>query len=652
MQKSKKSKLQPKEVAFYTKIDSIEQNEVDQYQNNAPFNHIVFDNFLQDQDYIKDVIAEFDQYARWGYDGSKYSEKNQVKKYFSPWNDENIADIPTKTKKLIDYFNSEGFIKKVENLTGITGLIADPTLTGGGMHKINSGGKLSVHADSSKHARTGLYRRVNLLLYLNEDWQESWGGTLQLWDKTLTEMGAEIQPVSNRAVLFSTTKDSYHGHPHALNTPPDVSRYSIALYYYSEDMPDEQKAEFDSAQWVQVPDDTKAVTEVKNLERPTLAFATMCKNEEHIIGTVLDAVAPYIDYLIVADTGSTDNTIKIVEEFMERTGIPGEVHVDEWHGFDKNKNIMMGYAFDKSDYVLHLDADDILAGDFSFTLDDTGYDNYLMTMKRGTSTWKATVIYDNRVHWKFCGVAHTIIKCLERPHVKTGDLSDRGWVIADGVGSRAFDPKKYLYDAERLEKQFFDTLVDDPDGLNIRSVFYTAQSYMDYGMYDKALEWNSLYQKISNTWIEERFESQMRISRCMMALPEKYSIQRIINEMEKAIEIFEDRAEPYYHLGKYLNQRGMHDLAYSYLTRAKSISLEEAQRKYVLFVSVTCYNEYVNDELSVSCYYLNKISEGVSLIEEIIDDPKFEAQRARISKNLELFENLKKNQQETEKQNA
>ena len=75
--------------------------------------------------------------------------------------------------------------------------------------------------------------------------------------------------------------------------------------------------------------------------RPTLAFATMCKNEEHIIGTVLEAVAPYIDYLVVADTGSTDRTLEIVQEFMDRTGIPGEIHVDEWIAFDKNKNLML-----------------------------------------------------------------------------------------------------------------------------------------------------------------------------------------------------------------------------------------------------------------------------------------------------------------------
>jgi glycosyltransferase involved in cell wall biosynthesis len=108
-------------------------------------------------------------------------------------------------------------------------------------------------------------------------------------------------------------------------------------------------------------------------KRPTLAFATMCKNEEHIIGTVLDAVAPYIDYLVVADNGSTDRTLEIVQEFMDRTGIPGKIYNDEWFGFDKNKNMMMEYVFDKTDYVLHLDADDILAGDFNFTTDDAGF---------------------------------------------------------------------------------------------------------------------------------------------------------------------------------------------------------------------------------------------------------------------------------------
>lgn len=635
-----KDKKMKTEYMISTKLDEVLDVHINSYQSNEPFNNIVLDDFVEDVEYLKTIIHEFNNYDCWGWDSSKYSSENQVKKFFSPWNDDNIKDIPANTKKLIEYFNSEEFIKKVEKLTGITGLIADHKLVGAGMHKINSGGKLSIHADSSKHANTGLYRRVNLLLYLNENWDNSWGGSLQLWDKSLTNMFKEIQPIFNRAVLFSTTKDSYHGHPHSLNTPIEISRNSIALYYYSKDMPENEKAEFNSAQWVK-PIVTNKIDMIKETKtRPTLAFATMCKNEEHIIGTVLDAVAPYIDYLVVADNGSTDRTLEIVQEFMDRTGIPGEIHQDEWFGFDVNKNMMMEYVHGKTDYVLHLDADDIMAGDFSFNMEDVGFDNYLMTMKRGTSTWKATVIYDNSLRWKFCGAAHTIIKCLDKPNgYTTGDLSDRGWVIADGVGSRAFDPKKFLYDAERLTNQFWNTLTDNPDGLFTRSVFYTAQSYMDYGKedsFEQALKWNRLYLRLKDTWIEEAFEAQMRISICMMNI-EGYEKNEIVDEMEKAIAMFPDRAEPYVRLGGYLNRIGDHHLAYQYLSRAKEMDLEEVKKKYILFVDNTCYGDYINDELSVACYWTGKYDEGVKLIFDILDDERFEAQRDRLVQNINHF---------------
>ena len=375
------------------------------------------------------------------------------------------------------------------------------------------------------------------------------------------------------------------------------------------------------------------------MNRPTLAFATMCKNEEHVIGQVLDAVAPYIDYLVVADNGSTDRTLEIVREFMDRTGIPGEIHNDEWFGFDKNKNLMMEYVKDKTDYVLHLDADDILAGDFSFTNEDAGEDCYYMTMKRGSATYKATVVYNNRLRWKFCGTAHTIIKCIDRPNYSTGDLSTRGWVICDPVGSRAFDPKKYFYDAERLKKQFFDTLAFDPDGLNHRSAFYCAQSYMDSNMMLEGLQWNRLYTRLKDTWSEERFEAQMRISRCLMALPDS-DPNLIVDEMNAAITLSPDRAEPYYYLGLYLNKIGNHTLAYDYLSRAKKISLKYAQSKYLLFVNATCYGKYINDELSVACFWTNRVEEGVKLINEIINDPEFEHAKPRLIDNLNHFKNL------------
>jgi len=381
------------------------------------------------------------------------------------------------------------------------------------------------------------------------------------------------------------------------------------------------------------------------VKKPTLAFATMCKNEEHVIGSVLNAVAPYIDYLVVADNGSTDRTLEIVRDFMTRTGIPGEIHQDKWYGFDVNKNMMMSYVFDKTDYVLHLDADDLLAGDFSFVASDAGFDAYYMTLKRGSLSWKATTIYSNRLHWRFCGTAHTVIKCQERPNFSIGDLSDRGFIIADGVGSRAFDPNKYFYDAQRLEKQFWDTLVSDPEGLNYRSVFYCAQSFMDHASINsdlsaatKALQWYRLFTRLSDTWTEERFEAQMRVARCLMML--NHPVHDVIAEMKKAIDIFPDRAEPLFHLGKYCNQKGDHASAYGFLSLAKTLSLEAAKRKYVLFVIESCYDKFVNDELSVACYWLAKKDEGLKLLLEIIDDPDFAEQKPRLDKNLNYLQNL------------
>lgn len=376
-------------------------------------------------------------------------------------------------------------------------------------------------------------------------------------------------------------------------------------------------------------------------KRPTLAFATMCKNEEHCIRQTLDAAAPYMDYLVVCDTGSTDRTIEIVEQFMEETGIPGEVHQHEWIGFDKNKTMMMNAVYGKTDYVLHLDADDMVQGDFSFTAEDAGRDAYYMTMRRGGTSgmsWKATVVYNNQIHWRFIGTAHTIIRSPERPNgFSTGDLSDRGYCLCDGIGSRAFDPKKYFYDAERLEKQFWETVYNDPDGLNSRSVFYCAQSWMDYGKPEEALKWYSLYTRLKQTWNEEVFEAHMRIAICMTSL--NYSVEAVVHQMEKAIRMFPDRAEPRYHIGLFLNRNSQHELAYKYLKEATECSFEDASRKYALFVIQNKYGKYLNDELAVACYWTGRYEEGLELINEIIEDPEFEDQRSRLEENRGHFLN-------------
>jgi len=581
---------------------------------------------------------EINEYNDWGWDNSQYSQQHQVKKFFSPWNENGSNTLPINTKLILNYLNSPETISMLEKLTGINGLIADPTLLGGGMHKIDSGGKLSIHADSRKHAVTGNYRRINLLVYLNKNWNSEWGGSLQLWNNDMTTMVQDIQPFFNRVVIFNTGGDTYHGHPHALNTPEGVSRISLALYYYTKENPDTDENNVTSAVWKDVPSETKQITPTKVIkDGPTMCFATMCKNEEHCIQNTLESVYKHIDYWVVCDTGSTDRTCEIVKNFFEEKGIPGELHVDEWVGFDHNKSLMMERAKDKTDYVLHLDADDLLINGLDFGKNDIGDDAYFMNVTRGTLKWMALIIFNNRLTWKFCGVAHTTIKCKEKESFTTKDISNRNsYVSGEGIGSRAFDPKKFLYDAEKLKKQFFDTLLSDPDDLNSRSAFYTGQSYQDYGMLEEAIKWYRLYTKLDVTWFEEIFECNMRIAYCMMKL--NYKLSDIESQMSLAINIEPDRAEPYHFMGKHCNEIGEYEKAYNYLRAAKSRDYKSVKEKYRLFIQETMYGIYNNDELSVACFWSDRFDEGYKYLLEILNDERFSSSKDRLLTNQKHFQ--------------
>ena len=146
------------------------------------------------------------------------------------------------------------------------------------------------------------------------------------------------------------------------------------------------------------------------MKKPTIVFATVCKNEKHIIKQTLESVYKYITYWVICDTGSTDGTQEIITNFFKEKNIPGELFTDEWIGFGYNKTLMMERAKNKADYILHFDADDILVGNFNFTNNRAGWDAYIFRIKRGTIDYTSTILYDAKHSWKFCGVAHTIIR--------------------------------------------------------------------------------------------------------------------------------------------------------------------------------------------------------------------------------------------------
>ncbi|MGH9255242.1 MAG: 2OG-Fe(II) oxygenase [Vicinamibacterales bacterium] len=218
-------------VFDHQRLAQLARERASTYRTADPFPHLVED-CLFDPSILERVVDEFEAMDRGGWHHSEAAHERK-------WSTEDARQLGPFTSALIAQLNAGPFVSVLEQLTGIGGLVSDPHLRGGGLHEIRQGGLLGVHADFNVHPRLKLYRRLNLLIYLNKDWQEGWGGALELWDRSGQRCVRAIQPLFNRAVLFDTSNFSYHGHPHPLACPPERSRKSVALYYYSLECPAE-----------------------------------------------------------------------------------------------------------------------------------------------------------------------------------------------------------------------------------------------------------------------------------------------------------------------------------------------------------------------------------------------------------------------------
>ncbi|OQW46789.1 MAG: proline hydroxylase [Proteobacteria bacterium SG_bin7] len=221
---------------FFDREDLLARAEVlrTQYKEAKPFPHVVIDNFLPEA-VVEEVLTEFPKKE----DGQWYRFQSGVEKKLASRGDLIMANA---TKHLLSQFNSSNFCFFLEKLTDIEGLIPDPHFAGGGLHQIEPGGFLKVHVDFNHYDKLRLDRRINALLYLNKNWQEEYGGHLELWDCDMKTCEKRVLPIFNRLVIFSTTSDSYHGHPDPLKCPEGMTRKSMALYYYTNGRPEEEKA--------------------------------------------------------------------------------------------------------------------------------------------------------------------------------------------------------------------------------------------------------------------------------------------------------------------------------------------------------------------------------------------------------------------------
>jgi Rps23 Pro-64 3,4-dihydroxylase Tpa1-like proline 4-hydroxylase len=137
-------------------------------------------------------------------------------------------------KEILDSLLTPQFVSFLEKVTGIPCLISDPTHAWAGIHVSPPGTSQALHRDFRLHPDNGLFHRVNVLVYLNSDWKEEYGGMLELWSTGKKAFGQQVEPVAGRLVLFETTPFAYHGVPDPVRFPPGRARISLASYYYTD----------------------------------------------------------------------------------------------------------------------------------------------------------------------------------------------------------------------------------------------------------------------------------------------------------------------------------------------------------------------------------------------------------------------------------
>ena len=200
------------------------------FKEAKPFNHLVIDNFFTEEhaNALSDNFPGYEDDIWKGF----YNNELEIKKTCHYW-----SLFPELYYKTFHALLEPSFVRKLEETTGISNLEVDHGLHGGGMHTHPKGGKLNVHLDYHTHPKlTHLKRNLNLIIYLNKGWEESWGGHLQLWDHNEETNQPKscvsvVEPRFNRAVLFDTTQNSWHGLPEPFNCPDGQMRKSLAVYY-------------------------------------------------------------------------------------------------------------------------------------------------------------------------------------------------------------------------------------------------------------------------------------------------------------------------------------------------------------------------------------------------------------------------------------
>lgn len=335
------------------------------------------------------------------------------------------------------------------------------------------------------------------------------------------------------------------------------------------------------------------------------------KNEEPCIARCLNSLKSIIDFWVISDTGSTDNSEQIVKETLK--DIPGIYLKNDWVNFAENRNIALDEAKKHADYILIMDADDLLIIENENNFNKLDEDIYSLKIKYGPLEYSRPMLISSKVDCKFVCPVHEYLEISSR----SKELFNGAYVSVTNDGNRSQDPLKYIKDAELLEKAL------EEDGGNTRYLFYCAQSYRDADILDKAAKY---YEKriVAGGWDQEVYVACLEAGK----IYEKINNEKVEETYLKGWNKLK-RIEVLYYLARYFRLKEQYEKAYFYAM----VGVNYGMPKDGLFIEHEIYQWKIMDEAAISAYYIANKQVAIDYNKALLSRvPEWE--KDRINNNL------------------
>ena len=334
------------------------------------------------------------------------------------------------------------------------------------------------------------------------------------------------------------------------------------------------------------------------------------KNESHIIEKTLNNICQYIDldYWVICDTGSTDNTVEIIKNFFKSKNIKGEILYEPWVNFEHNRNVALKACLGKAEYVLIFDADDQFSGEF--VLPPLDKDSYFLKLcsEDGTTRYLRKILIKNDGCFAWKGVLHEFLE--ENRPITTGEIVGDYAVVSGRKGARSLDPNKYRKDAEMLKEAF---LLNKDLAMQPRYAFYCAQSYRDAKQIKEAMIWYQKRIEIDLGWSEEIYCSYEQLG---LLFEEQGQYSQAIETWQKGILFDHTRAECWYHIARRHSWNEHPILAYCFASQSIQIAQPTGNR---LFINTAIYQYWCWYEYTLNAAKLEKFQDAYYGLKSLIE---------------------------------